>query len=153
MAFGEVRSHASGSDSGGLGRDRQAQAQLYAGWSEGRCISNNPVSAEAFLQALAQTPALTASDRSQLDADVARFRQRSALGLKYLLLTPGDSDRDLPEGHVIAEADIWARRPGSGEISVQHFDRLVGARLTRAVRRNQQLLWSDIDGVTAQANS
>ena len=25
-------------------------------------------------------------------------RQRSALGLKYLLLTPGDSDRDLPEG-------------------------------------------------------
>ncbi|WP_413163901.1 hypothetical protein [Aeromonas salmonicida] len=35
-------------------------------WSEGRCISNNPVSAEAFLQALVQTPALTASDRSQL---------------------------------------------------------------------------------------
>lgn len=35
-------------------------------WSEGRCISNNPVSAEAFLQALAQTPSLTASDRSQL---------------------------------------------------------------------------------------
>lgn len=35
-------------------------------WNEGRCISNNPVSAEAFLQALAQTPSLTASDRSQL---------------------------------------------------------------------------------------
>lgn len=35
-------------------------------WSEGRCISNNPVSAEAFLQALAQTPSLTTSDRSQL---------------------------------------------------------------------------------------
>ena len=58
-----------------------------------------------------------------------------------------------PAGHVIAATDIWPRRPGSGEISVQHFDRLVGARLTRAVRRNQQLLWSDLDGVTAQANS
>lgn len=36
VAFGEVRSNASGNDNGGLGRDRQAQAQLYAGWSEGR---------------------------------------------------------------------------------------------------------------------
>jgi N-acetylneuraminate synthase len=36
---------------------------------------------------------------------------------------------------------------------VQHFDRLVGARLTRAVRRNQQLLWSDLDGVKPLANS
>lgn len=44
----------------------QAALERAAGWSEGRCISNNPVSAEAFLQALTQTPALTASDRSQL---------------------------------------------------------------------------------------
>lgn len=35
-------------------------------WSEGRCISNNPASAETFLQELVQTPALTASDRNQL---------------------------------------------------------------------------------------
>ncbi|WDL83289.1 hypothetical protein IU367_03510 [Aeromonas bestiarum] len=44
----------------------QAALERAAGWSEGRCISNNPVSAEAFLLALAQTQALTASDRSQL---------------------------------------------------------------------------------------
>ena len=63
------------------------------------------------------------------------------------------ADRDLPAGHVVTPSDIWARRPGSGEISVQHFDRLVGAKLTRAVKRNQQLLWSDLDGVKPQANS
>jgi N-acetylneuraminate synthase len=48
---------------------------------------------------------------------------------------------------MVRAADIWARRPGSGEISEQHFDRLIGSRLTRAVKRNQQLLWSDRDGV------
>ncbi len=32
------------------------------------------------------------------DNSTVVVRQRSALGLKYLLLTPGDSDRDLPEG-------------------------------------------------------
>ena len=54
------------------------------------------------------------------------------------------ADRDLPEGHVIAEADIWARRPGSGEIAGYDFDRVLGKRLTRAVTRNTQLKWSDL---------
>ena len=49
------------------------------------------------------------------------------------------ADRDLPAGHVIAEADIWARRPGSGEIAGYEFDRVVGMRTTRAVTRNTQL--------------
>ena len=54
------------------------------------------------------------------------------------------ADRDLPAGHVIAEADIWARRPGSGEIAGYEFDKVVGLRLTRAVTRNTQLKWSDV---------
>ena len=57
------------------------------------------------------------------------------------------ADKNLPEGHVITESDIWARRPGSGEISVQYFDKLIGGKLTRAVKRNDQLLWSDLQGV------
>ena len=80
--------------------------------------------------------------RTAPEEDVYRFARGSMV-----------ADRDLPAGHVVTPSDIWARRPGSGEISVQHFDRLVGAKLTRAVRRNQQLLWSDLDGVKPQANS
>jgi N-acetylneuraminate synthase len=57
------------------------------------------------------------------------------------------AERDLPAGHVITEADIWARRPGSGEISVQHFDRLLGARTARPLKRNEQLRWADLVGV------
>ena len=54
------------------------------------------------------------------------------------------ADKDLPEGHVITEADIWARRPGSGEIAGYEFDKVVGKTLTRAVTRNTQLKWSDL---------
>jgi N-acetylneuraminate synthase len=74
--------------------------------------------------------------RTAPEEDVYRFARGSVV-----------ADRDLPAGHAVTASDIWARRPGSGEISVQHFDRLIGARLTRAVKRNQQLLWSDFDGV------
>ena len=54
------------------------------------------------------------------------------------------ADRDLPMGHIITESDIWARRPGSGEIPGYDFDKVVGQRLTRAVTRNTQLRWQDL---------
>jgi len=55
------------------------------------------------------------------------------------------ADRDMAEGQVIEAADIWARRPGTGEIPGYDFDAVVGRRLTRAVTRNTQLKWSDLD--------
>ncbi len=71
--------------------------------------------------------------RSAPEEDVYRFARGSVV-----------ADRDLPEGHVIHESDIWARRPGSGEIPAYDFDSLIGKRLTRAVTRNTQLKWSDL---------
>ena len=71
--------------------------------------------------------------RSEAEEPVYRFARASVV-----------SDRDLPAGHVIGEADIWARRPGSGEIAGYEFDKVVGRRLTRAVTRNTQLKWSDL---------
>ncbi|MDQ2094433.1 N-acetylneuraminate synthase family protein [Rhodalgimonas zhirmunskyi] len=56
------------------------------------------------------------------------------------------ADADLPAGHVICEQDIWARRPGSGEIPGYEFDKVLGRTLKTAVTRNQQLKWSDLDG-------
>lgn len=62
------------------------------------------------------------------------------------------AERDLPAGHVIGEADIWARRPGTGEIAGYDFDRVIGRTLARAVEHNQQLRWSDfVDGPEAKA--
>ncbi|WP_114964604.1 N-acetylneuraminate synthase family protein [Alkalilacustris brevis] len=71
--------------------------------------------------------------RTAPEEDVYRFARASVV-----------AERDLPEGHVITEADIWARRPGSGEIAGYDFDKVVGRKLTRPVRRNQQLRWADL---------
>jgi N-acetylneuraminate synthase len=43
--------------------------------------------------------------RTAPEEDVYRFARGSIV-----------ADRDLPAGHLITEQDIWARRPGSGEI-------------------------------------
>ncbi|WP_428544103.1 N-acetylneuraminate synthase family protein [Profundibacter sp.] len=73
--------------------------------------------------------------RTGPEEDVYRFARASVV-----------ADRDLPAGHVITEIDIWARRPGSGEIAGYDFDKVVGKRLTRAVTRNEQLKWNDLSG-------
>ncbi|HGG06514.1 MAG TPA: polyhydroxyalkanoate biosynthesis repressor PhaR, partial [Aliiroseovarius sp.] len=73
--------------------------------------------------------------RTGPEEDVYRFARASVV-----------ADRDLPAGHVITETDIWARRPGSGEIAGYEFDKVVGKRLTRAVTRNDQLKWNDLSG-------
>ena len=45
---------------------------------------------------------------------------------------------------MIGEADIWGRRPGSGEIAGYDFEKVIGKRLTRALTKNTQLKWSDL---------
>lgn len=71
--------------------------------------------------------------RTDAEEPVYRFARASVV-----------ADKDLVAGHVITEADIWARRPGSGEIAGFEFDKVVGKTLTRAVTRNTQLRWSDL---------
>jgi N-acetylneuraminate synthase len=72
--------------------------------------------------------------RTSAEEDVYRFARASVV-----------ADRDLPAGHLITEADIWARRPGSGEIAGYDFDKVIGKTLNHAVTRNRQLKWSDFD--------
>lgn len=71
--------------------------------------------------------------RTAPEEDVYRFARGSVV-----------ADRDLAAGHVITEADIWARRPGNGEIPVWRIDEIVGRKLLFAVKRNQQLRWNDL---------
>ena len=72
--------------------------------------------------------------RSDPEADVYRFARSSVV-----------ADRDLEAGTVITPSDIWARRPGTGEIASNQFFEVVGMRLTRSVTRNTQLAWTDLD--------
>ena len=72
--------------------------------------------------------------RSSAEEDVYRFARSSIV-----------ADRDLIAGTVIAENDIWARRPGSGAIAGFDFDKVVGKKLKYNIAYNTQLNWTDFD--------
>ena len=72
--------------------------------------------------------------RSDAEEGVYRFARGSIV-----------ADRDLAAGTVLGEADIWARRPGDGEVPVSEFYNVVGRTLKVAKQRNQQLRWEDLD--------
>jgi sialic acid synthase SpsE len=74
-------------------------------------------------------------ERTTAEEDVYYFARASVV-----------ADRNLLAGHTITEADIWARRPGSGDIPGYEFDKVVGRTLKAAVTRNQQLKWKDLSG-------
>lgn len=54
------------------------------------------------------------------------------------------ADRDLKRGDILTAQDIWARRPGNGEIPGYDFDKIIGKKIKRDVLRNTQLKWQDI---------
>lgn len=72
--------------------------------------------------------------RTESEEPVYRFARGSVV-----------ADKDIPAGHVITEGDIWARRPGDGDISVDDFDAVVGRKTSIALTKNQQLKWTDLD--------
>ena len=51
------------------------------------------------------------------------------------------ADKNLTKGTKISENDIWARRPGTGEIPAYDFDKIVGKVLNRDVPKNIQIKW------------
>lgn len=80
------------------------------------------------------TALMNPKKRSAPEEDVYRFARASVV-----------ADRDIPAGTTIEEKDIWARRPGSGDIAGFEFDKVIGKTLSAAVKRNQQLKWSDFN--------
>lgn len=72
--------------------------------------------------------------RTSAEEDVYRFARASVV-----------ADKDLKAGQVITESDIWARRPGNGEIPPYQFDDVVGRTVKQDITRNTQLRWVDFD--------
>ena len=55
------------------------------------------------------------------------------------------ADKDLKKDTIISEPDIWARRPGNGEIPADQFDKILGKKLNKFIQRNTQLKWDDFE--------
>ena len=54
------------------------------------------------------------------------------------------ADGNLKKGQTITSNDIWARRPGNGQIPADKFDNLVGKKINKNLSKNTQLNWDDI---------
>jgi N-acetylneuraminate synthase len=52
--------------------------------------------------------------------------------------------RQVKEGDIFSAANVWVKRPGTGEIKARDFDRVLGSRATRTIPPNAQLTWRDI---------
>jgi virulence factor Mce-like protein len=74
------------------------------------------------------------------DTTVA-VRTKSALGLKYLQITPGNSQKGLPEGSVLSLA---AARPAT--VDIDQFLNMFDAQTRRAIQRNELEFGSAIAG-------
>jgi len=54
------------------------------------------------------------------------------------------ADRDIKKGQKIVQKDIWARRPGNGEIAGYEYDKVIGMTARIDIVKNKQLSWSDL---------
>ena len=55
------------------------------------------------------------------------------------------ADIDIPRGTLLTRENIWARRPGNGEIPAFEFEKVLGKTLKRDIAKNTQIKWSDLE--------
>ena len=71
--------------------------------------------------------------RSTSEEDVYKFARGSIV-----------ADADLKAGTTLKCNDIWARRPGTGEIAATQYYDLLGRVLNKDISKNTQLRWNDL---------
>jgi sialic acid synthase SpsE len=52
--------------------------------------------------------------------------------------------RDIRPGEELSRANIWVKRPGTGEIKARDFESLLGRRASSAIPKDTQLRWADL---------
>jgi len=71
---------------------------------------------------------------ANVEKDVYKFARSSIV-----------SDKNLKKGDTINRQNIWARRPGNGEIPAFEFEKVLGKTLKRDIAKNTQIKWSDLE--------
>ena len=55
------------------------------------------------------------------------------------------ADVDITKGTLLTKENIWARRPGNGEIPGYEYKKVIGRKAKNEIKRNQQIKWTDIE--------
>ncbi|RKD23553.1 N-acetylneuraminate synthase [Caminicella sporogenes DSM 14501] len=53
--------------------------------------------------------------------------------------------KDIKKGEVLTKDNIWVKRPGTGEIKAEHYNSLLGKKVTRNIKYDEHLSWDDIE--------
>jgi N-acetylneuraminate synthase len=53
--------------------------------------------------------------------------------------------KDIKKGEIFSEDNIWVKRPGTGEITVEHYYDILNKKATTDIQKNSQLKWSLIE--------
>jgi N-acetylneuraminate synthase len=49
------------------------------------------------------------------------------------------------KGDIFSKENIWVKRPGTGELSAENYNEVLGKKATRDIPTDEQLLKSDLD--------
>ena len=52
--------------------------------------------------------------------------------------------RDITAGTELTKDHIWVKRPGTGEISAEHYERLLGRKVITDIKQDTHLRWDDL---------
>jgi sialic acid synthase SpsE len=52
--------------------------------------------------------------------------------------------KDILPGEPLTHENIWVKRPGTGELKAEEFQKILGKKVTRKIAVNSQLNWDDI---------
>ena len=55
------------------------------------------------------------------------------------------ADKQIKKGQLISKEDIWARRPGNGDIPGKDYKKIIGKKINKTKKINEQLSWTDFD--------
>jgi N-acetylneuraminate synthase len=53
---------------------------------------------------------------------------------------------DIKKGDILSKENIWVKRPGTGQISAESFDELIGKRAAKNILSDQHLQLDDVEG-------
>ena len=55
------------------------------------------------------------------------------------------ADKQIKKGQLISKEDIWARRPGNGDIPGKDYKKIIGKKINKTKKINEQFSWNDFD--------
>lgn len=76
--------------------------------------------------------------KSEKKPNQSEVKNMRSLVRRSLVMT-----RDLPEGHILKEVDLEAKRPGDG-VSSTEYEKFLNKRLKKEVKKDYQITWNDI---------